>query len=138
MHPRRAMTYGLWLAAAYNIVGMLAFSQGFTNPLLHSTDPAVFSWLGQVSIILWGLAYASAARTYHTIPGLLWVFCLEKIVYGVAWLMWLNHQGHTLPQLADTAPFTALFFASYGAGDWLFAGFFAWAGWQVRQKATPA
>lgn len=55
-YPHPLITKGLVLAAAYNIVGMTVFSKFFTNDLLASVDPAVFSWLGQVAIVLWGFA----------------------------------------------------------------------------------
>ena len=42
----RAITRGFVLAGAVNIFGMLVVSKLFTNSLLNSTDPAVFSWLG--------------------------------------------------------------------------------------------
>ena len=52
----RAIQRGFVLAGAVNVVGMLVVSKLFTNPLLSETDPAVFSWLGQLPIVLWGLA----------------------------------------------------------------------------------
>lgn len=41
MHLRPLITKGFWLAGAYNVFGMLLFSQLFMNPLLAAIDPAV-------------------------------------------------------------------------------------------------
>lgn len=126
IHPRPLTTRIFWLAGAYNVFGMLLFSQLFMNPLLASTDPAVFSWLGQVAIVLWGLAYWAVAKTYHHVPLLVAVFALEKLVYVLAWAHWLLEKAQTLPAIANESPLTALFFSAYGAGDLLFGLFFAW------------
>ena len=117
-------TAGFLTAAAVNILGMLAVSKLFTNSLLAEHDPAVFSWLGQISIILWGFAYLAVARSYHHVPFLLLVFFVEKMVYVVTWLVWLSDNGQTLPQIAATSPMTARFFTAYGASDALFGLFF--------------
>ena len=117
-------TAGFLAAAAVNILGMLAVSKLFTNPLLAANDPAVFSWLGQIAVVLWGFAYLAVARCYHRIPFLLFVFFIEKMVYVVAWLLWLSNKGHTLPQIAATSSMTAGFFTAYGASDALFGLFF--------------
>ena len=124
LHSVSLITVGFLCAAAYNIFGMLAVSKFFTNPLLADNDPAVYSWLGQVAVVLWGFAYLAAARSYRNVPFLLLVFFVEKMVYVVAWLTWLSNKGHTLPQIAATSPITAGFFSSYGAGDGLFGLFF--------------
>lgn len=117
-------TAGFVAAAAFNIVGMLFVSKGFTNPLLAETDPVVYSLMGQIAVVLWGFAYLAVARSYRAVPYLLLVFCAEKIVYFVAWLLWLSTKGHTLPQIEAVSPTTAGFFMTYGAGDGLFAIFF--------------
>ena len=106
----RAITSGFVLAGAFNVFGMLAVSRFFTNPLLNSTDPAVFSWFGQVAVVLWGLAYWAAARLYHHIPYLVLVFCIEKMVYAVTWFIWLLQKGHTLISVAAESLPTAIFF----------------------------
>lgn len=131
MHPRPFITNGFRLAGAYNVFGMLLFSHCFMNPLLAAIDPAVFSWLGQVGIVLWGLAYWAVAKTYHHVPALLAVFAFEKLVYFLAWLRWLSDKAQTLPSIASESPMTALFFSIYGGGDLLFGLFFAWTAWHV-------
>lgn len=131
MHPRPLVVKGFWLAGAYNVFGMLLFSRFFMNPLLAAVDPAVFSWLGQVAIVLWGLAYWAVASTYHRVPKLIAVFAVEKLVYVLAWLYWLSGKAQTLPAIASESMLTAVFFAVYGAGDLVFGLFFAWTAWQV-------
>lgn len=133
--PQPWLIRGFLFAAAYNIVGMLVFSKGFTNPVLEQQDPALFSWMGQVGIVLWGLAYGSVARSYIQVPYLLLVFFCEKMVYVVAWLLWLNQHGANLPELFASSPLSGLFFAAYGAGDLLFGLMFLWAFKQARAAA---
>lgn len=126
--PTTTISRGLLLAGAYNVGGVLLFSQGLSSPDLGAQDPEVFSLLGLLAIMLWGCAYASVARVYHRVPYLLLVFALEKLLYTGNWLSWLDSHGHTLPALLDTQPLTAVFYAIYGAGDLAFAVFFAWVG----------
>ena len=127
----RAITRGFLLAGAVNVFGMLAVSKVFTNPLLGATDPAVFSWLGQVAIVLWGLAYWAVARAYRQVPYLVLVFCIEKMVYAVAWLLWMLAPGHSLTSIASESLTTAIFFGMYGAGDFAFGLFFGWVALKV-------
>jgi hypothetical protein len=76
--PEPIITMGFLLAGAWNVLGMLSFSKFFTNRLLASFDLAVFSWLGQIAVVLWGLAYLSIAKAYPYVPWLLVVFFVEK------------------------------------------------------------
>ncbi len=91
------ITKGFWLAGAFNVIGVLVFSKIFTNDLLSSLDPVVFSWLGLVAIMLWGFAYCSVARSYQFVPYLLLVFFVEKMIYTMTWVKWLTKNGSTLP-----------------------------------------
>lgn len=120
------ISVGFVLAAAWNIIGILCSSRFFTNRLLATVDPVVCSWLGQVSIILWGLAYLSVAKSYRLVPWLVVVFFLEKMLYGVTWLKWLIAKGKTLPKIASESFLTATFYSTYGAGDLIFGFFFGW------------
>lgn len=133
--PDRTITRGFILAGAVNVFGMLAISKLFTNSLLSSTDPAVFSWLGQVAIVLWGLAYWAVAKSYRHVPYLVMVFCIEKIVYTICWLLWLLQKGHSLTSIASESMMTAIFFGMYGAGDLAFAIFFGWVAIKVLKGA---
>lgn len=135
----RTIVAGFLLAGAFNILGMLTVSKLFTNELLSAHDPAVFSWLGQIAIVLWGLAYLSVARTYRHVPYLVAVFCVEKLVYTGVWIHWLLENGKALPDIASSSPLTARFFATYGAGDLAFAIFFGWvAATTMKAARNPA
>jgi hypothetical protein len=127
------ITLGFLLAGAWNVMGILLFSRFFTNRLLAAVDPAVFSWLGQVSIVLWGLAYLSVAKSYQYVPWLLVVFFVEKMLYGVIWAKWLVAKGKTLPKIASESFLTAAFFSIYGAGDLVFGFFFGWVALRIME-----
>jgi hypothetical protein len=122
----RVVTIGFLLAGSYNVLGILIVSKLFTNQLLSVIDPVVFSWFGQVAILLWGFAYWSIARSHQQVPYLLLVFCLEKMLYAGTWLVWILEKSSTLPTIAAESPLTASFFAGYGAGDFAFGLFFGW------------
>ena len=125
-HSPPIIAKGFWLASAYNVLGILVFSKLFTNTLLSSLDPTVFSRLGLVSILLWGFAYASVARSHRSVPYLVLVFFVEKMIYVTTWLTWLGRNGAKLPSLYSESPLTAVFFSIYGAGDFVFGLFFLW------------
>ena len=137
-HPSAAVTKVFWLAGAYNISGVLLFSKFFTNSLLSELDPAVFSWLGLVAVMLWGLAYCSVARTYPAVPHLLLVFFVEKMIYTATWLLWLLRNGSRLPALFAESPLTATYYSIYGAGDFIFGLFFIWVALKSFQKRKTA
>ncbi len=127
----RAITRGFVLAGAVNVFGMLVISKLFTNSLLNATDPAVFSWLGQVAIVLWGLAYWAVAKRYRHVPYLVLVFFIEKMVYAFTWLLWILQNGHSLAGIASESRMTAIFFGMYGAGDFGFGLFFGWVALKI-------
>ena len=127
----RLITGGFVMAGAFNVFGMLVVSKLFTNPLLNATDPAVFSWLGQLAVVLWGLAYWAVARSYRHVPYLVLVFCIEKMVYAATWLVWILQSGHSLSSIASESFLTASFFGAYGAGDFAFGLFFGWVAFKV-------
>ena len=116
---------GFIAAGLANILGVLIFSLGFTNTLLTTLSPVVFSTFGLISIILWGLAYLAVARAYPHVPYLVLVFVIEKLVYVITWVQWLAQSGQTLPGLFTQSPLTAAFFALYGLNDLAFGLFFA-------------
>lgn len=129
---------GFRLACAFNVAGALIASKCFTNSLLSSLDPAVFSRLGLVSILLWGLAYGSVARSYRSVPLLVWVFFAEKMLYTMMWLRWLAKHGSTLPSLFSESPLTAATYATYGAGDFAFGLFFLWVAIRLPREREIA
>lgn len=122
----RRTVLGFRLAGAYNILGILGFTRFFTDETLATADPVTFSWLGQVSIILWGLAYLAVARRHPQLRALVALFAVEKAVYVGAWAHWLMTHSSTLEALWHSAPVHAAFLATYGLGDLAFGLFFLW------------
>lgn len=112
------------LAGLYNIVGILYPTQFFFDQTIATVDPTVFSWLGQVNIVLWGLAYLSVSFSFYKVPKLVFIFFIEKMVYAIIWGFWYVENGHLLPELADTQPVLANVFQFYGLGDLFFGLFF--------------
>ena len=112
----------------------MIFSRAFTNPNLGQQFPELFGTWGLIAVLLWGLAYGSVARGYRTVPGLLGVFALEKLVYVVSWIWWLVARGAALPALWQQDPLSALFFSVYGVVDLAFGAFFFALYRSVRQS----
>ncbi|WP_414044170.1 hypothetical protein [Macrococcus animalis] len=115
---------GFILVGLYNIFSILIFSKFFTNPLLFQYDPAVFSWVGQISILFWGIAYIVISHKYTKVPYLVLFFAIEKALYVFVWSDWLIGDSNRLSELS-TQPLTALFFSIYGIGDLISCIFFA-------------
>lgn len=132
-HHLSKFTLGFWLAALYNIIGILIFSKGFTNPLVAEYDPVIFSSFGLISIILWGLAYLSIAKRYQHVPHLLLVFFVEKMLYAQHWLDWMMQHSNLLNAIYLQSALTHFFFVIYGVGDFLFGVFFLWV-WTKRHQ----
>lgn len=133
-HPTPLVSKGFLLASAYNVAGMLIFSQAFTNSRMTALDPDVFSWIGMVAVVLWGCAYGAVAQIYQRAPYLVLLFGIEKLIYTGAWLSWMGKHASRLPGLFSESPLTALFFAIYGVGDFVFAVFFLWVAVRVLRE----
>ncbi len=69
--------------------------------------------------MLWGFAYCSVAKSYQSVPYLLLVFFVEKMIYTITWARWLIENGSTLPALFSESALTATFFSIYGPGTFL-------------------
>ncbi len=110
-------------AGLVNIIGVLIFSQGFTNPYLAIPSPVIFSNFGFLLIILWGLAYIAASRAVnaHEIVG---VFAIEKLVYGLSWAIWMSEPSIPLQAITSQSVLTGLFYILYGPIDIVFGGLF--------------
>ena len=100
------------------------FSRAFTNSAINTADPVVMSNFGLLMIVVWGLAYLGAAVIGANIKWLAGAFALEKLVYVVAWVMWLS--ANSLQQLYAKDVFAGMFFSIYGLNDFVFMLFFAW------------
>lgn len=127
---------GLLLAGFANVAGVLTFSRGFSNTYLNQLFPDLFGNWGLVCIMLWGLAYASVSKGYASVPRLLAVFAVEKLVYVISWFWWLTAHGAELPAIWSKDVLTALFYCLYGVLDMGFGVFF-WSLY-VSCKSRPA
>ena len=127
------------LAGAYNIVGVLVFSKFFTNTLLSSLYPTVFSSFSLFFISLWGVAYSSVATSYRSVPYLLLVFTAVKTIYFITWIVWhCRHGSGVLLEVFLESPLTAIFYAIYGPGDAAFGIFFLWLALRgLRKSSAP-
>lgn len=114
---------GFMLAGIMNF-SVLIFSRGFTNTAINEADPIVMSNFGLLMIIMWGIAYLAASTVTKNIKWIAAAFALEKLIYGVAWINWLN--GNSLSAVYSTDLFAGVFYSIYGVNDFLFMLFFAW------------
>ena len=112
------------LAGCYNLISILGFTKLFTDTTLLTTDPVVFSWVGQASIIFWGLVYWTQTKKYAQNGALVAVFFVEKMLYAVAWAWWLIEHVGVLGGLFGQSVVYGLFFTLYGLGDFVFGVFF--------------
>ena len=115
---------GFWLAGLYNWVTILGLNQFFTSNVLTETDPIVFSWMGQVLILLWGAVYFWRAPRFNQAPLLTSIFAITKFIYFIAWLYWLLNFPEKLDALAGQSMWLFCFFAGYGYIEIMFAVFF--------------
>jgi hypothetical protein len=117
------MRNGFIAAGVMNMGGVLLFSRAFTNDAIAQADPVVMSNFGLLMIAVWGLAYLGAATVGTGIKWLAGAFAIEKLVYVVAWLLWLLNND--LGALYAKDVFAGMFFSIYGLNDLVFMLFFA-------------
>lgn len=121
---RNLINKGLIAAALMNISGVLVFSRAFTNLAINNADPVVMSNFGLIMIVVWGLAYLSAATIRSDIRWLAGAFAIEKLVYGVVWIKWLS--VNSLAELYARDVFAGVFYSIYGINDLVFMLFFTY------------
>lgn len=112
---RRALVVGGFI----NIVGVLVFSVGLTNKYLSQLSPLVFSRLGLVIIMVWGVAYMAVGRQDVPSRSIVGVFALEKFAYSVSWVMWMAVHAHDMAEVFHRSPLTGTFYALYGPIDFI-------------------
>lgn len=111
------------LAGLYNF-SIIIFSKGFSNELIDKYDGEHFNLHGNLSILLWGLAYISIYNRYKQVSGLNFVFAIEKFYYFYIWINWMKLNHMNLSTMINEDLLTGLFFSIYGVGDLLFGLFF--------------
>jgi hypothetical protein len=117
----KTFSKGFIIAGLMN-ASVLIFSRFFTNPTIAEFDPTVMSNFGLVMILVWGLAYMSIAKNYHTVKWLVGVFAIEKLIYGCVWINWML--SNSISDVYDKDMMAGIFYAIYGINDWVFFGFF--------------
>ncbi|MEO9273388.1 hypothetical protein ABFY09_00905 [Marinomonas sp. 5E14-1] len=123
---------GFIAAAVMNIGGVLLFSRGFTNSVINEFDPIVMSNFGLLMIMVWGLAYLGASFITSSVKWLAGAFAVEKCVYVVAWLLWIN--GQQLGAVFEKDLFAGVFYSIYGLNDFVFMVFFLWVFYTSRKE----
>ncbi len=124
----KKITLGFVTAGLMNIIAILIFSKFFTNDVIPETDPVVMSNFGMLMIMVWGLAYISVSKSYNSeASGVKWlvlVFAIEKLIYGIAWILWLS--TNSISEVYEQDIFAGVFFSIYGLNDLLFCFFFSY------------
>lgn len=115
------ITKGFVIAGLMNMA-VLVFSRFFTNSVIPESDPVVMSNFGLVMIVVWGLAFISVARNYHSVKWLVGVFAIEKFIYGFIWIKWML-KNNVLDVFAKDK-MAGIFYSVYGLNDWMFFIFF--------------
>ena len=120
-------------AALMNIGGVLLFSRAFTNDAINQADPVVMSNFGLLMIVVWGLAYLGAAFIQGNLRWLGAAFAVEKLVYVVAWGLWMS--THSLGAVYEQDLFAGVFYSIYGLNDLAFMLFFGWVFLSQRSQS---
>lgn len=130
---QKLVKYGFILAALMNF-SVIIFSRGFTNVAINEADPVVMSNFGLLMIVIWGLAYLAVASVTANVKWLVATFALEKLIYGVVWLIWLSN--NSLAEIYSTDIFAGIFYSIYGVNDLLFMLFFSYIFFTASQRAN--
>ena len=117
----KLISKGFILAGIMNC-SVLLFSRGFTNKTINTYDPDVMSNFGMVMILIWGLAYISVAYRFQNVKWLVFIFAIEKLIYGCVWLQWMT--TNDVSKVYDEDKMAGIFYSIYGINDWLFCVFF--------------
>ena len=125
------MKYGFIGAGLTNIVGVLLFSKFFSNETMNAANPIVMSNFGLLMIVVWGFAYIAAANSYEATPWLSSVFTIEKLIYTLTWIFWIQQNDLTLLYTKDL--FAGIFYSLYGLNDFLSMLIFGFAFWITRR-----
>jgi len=112
---------GFVIAGLMN-ASVLVFSKLFTSSSIPEFDASVMSNFGLLMIFIWGLAYISVAKNYHQVKWLVFVFTIEKLIYGCVWINWMFY--NSVSDVYDKDILAGVFYSIYGVNDWLFFVFF--------------
>jgi hypothetical protein len=84
------------------------------------------SKFGLVMINVWGLAFIATANHFNKNRWVVGVFCLEKIAYVIAWIIWFSNMEHSINNIFEKDILAGFFYALYGLNDFLFLLFFTY------------
>jgi hypothetical protein len=115
------ITKGFIISGLMN-ASVLIFSRLFTNSTIPEFDPNVMSNFGLLMILIWGLAYISVAKNYHTVKWLVGVFAIEKLIYGCVWINGILNNN--ISDVFEQDKMAGMFYSIYGINDWVFSIFF--------------
>ena len=78
----------------------------------------VISNFGLMIILVWGLAYLSAAFINSNIAGIVGVFILVKLIYFLTWSFWIMNNSLSLVYEKDIL--AGIFYSIYGLTGFAF------------------
>ena len=130
----KTLRNGFIAAGLMNIIAVLILSRFFTNEVIPETDPAVMSNFGLLMIMDWGLAYIALAVDYRKAKWLVGVFVVEKLIYVIAWFMWIVNND--VSKVYEKDLFAGLFYSVYGINDLIFFLFFLFVFYKIQFKST--
>ncbi len=116
------LTKGFFLAGLMNIIGVLTFSQFFTNVVIPEFDNQAMSNFGLIMIVLWGFVFIAVAKNFQNLKWLIAVFILEKLIYATHWTKWMT--TNNLTDVFEKDTMAGIFYTIYGINDWIFFVFF--------------
>lgn len=118
------------------VVAPPLLSLGFTNDAMFSAFPGVITPFVFVLLILWGLAFLTAANRVREMRPLVAVFLLMKVAFTASWFVWLFGPYVPLAELWDQSRLAGLFFFAYGPSDTACAVFLAWVLVRTREPQS--
>ena len=121
MTKNTTITKGFIISGLMN-ASVLISSRLFTNPTIPEFDQNVMSNFGLLMILIWGMAYIAVAKNFYQVKWLVGVFAIEKFIYGYVWINWLLKNN--ISDVFEKDKMAGMFYASYGANDWIFCVFF--------------
>ena len=120
-------------AAVANWLGVLIFSKLLMNHATFGKVDPLFSLMGLILTLIWGLAFWSVSLNPQAMRPLLLVFVVEKLVYTTNHAIWFL-KGGSLAALWQQDLLLSAFYSVYGANDALYALLFFIA----YRKTKPA
>lgn len=123
---------GFIAAGLMNIIAVLVLSRFFTNDVIPETDPVVMSNFGLLMIMVWGIAYLAMSRSYRKAKWVVLTFVIEKLIYVIAWLLWMVQNSVSAVYEKDL--FAGVFYSVYGVNDFIFFVFFAYVFYEIQRS----